>query len=229
MRARVISACLLALVASACQGDTSSLDPAGPRAEGIAQLAWVMTALGIAVYLLVMAALAAGIARSARGRPLLRAPSDTALIVGGGILLPALVIPLLWVLTLREAAATIDPSTEPAVTVEVTAHQWWYEVRYPEHGFTVRNELHIPAGRPVRLHVTSGDVIHSFWIPRLSGKIDMIPGRTNASWVQADEPGRYPLICAEFCGLEHARMRMEVVAEAAADFERWLASRRSGP
>jgi cytochrome c oxidase subunit 2 len=225
MRALLVAAAFLA----ACSSEASTLDPAGPRAAGIAQLAWVMTGVGIGVYLLVMAALAAALVRSARGRPLLRAPSDTAVIVGGGILLPALAIPLLWVLTLREAAATIEPPTEPAVTVEVTAHQWWYEVRYPDHAVTVTGEMRIPAGRVVRLLVTSDDVIHSFWIPRLSGKIDMIPGRTNESWVQADLPGRYSVVCAEFCGLGHARMRMNVLAEAPADFERWLASQRSGP
>lgn len=203
------------------------LDPAGPRAEVIAQLALIMSALGIAVFLAVMAALFLAVRRSDGGRPLIAAPSAERLIVGGGILLPALVIPLLWVITMRDIAATLEPPTEPELTVEVTAHQWWYEVSYPDHGVTVTNEMRIPAGVPVRIEVTSADVIHSFWIPRLMGKIDMIPGRTNHYWFQADEPGRYPAICSEFCGLWHARMRMDVTAETAADFERWLASARA--
>jgi cytochrome c oxidase subunit 2 len=218
-----------AAILAACGGEASTLDPAGPRAERVATLTWTMTALGIGVYVLVMAALFVAIRRSGRGRPLVAAPSDERIIVGGGILLPALVIPLLWVLTLREAAATIDPPAEPALTVEVTAHQWWYEVRYPDHAVTVTGEMRIPAGRVVRLIVTSDDVIHSFWVPRLSGKIDMIPGRSNESWVQADLTGRYSVVCAEFCGIGHALMRMDVLAEAPADFERWLASQRSGP
>jgi cytochrome c oxidase subunit 2 len=224
---RVLLLTAAALLA-ACGGEASTLDPAGPRAERVATLTWTMTALGIGVYVLVMAALFVAIRRSGRGRPLVAAPSDERIIVGGGILLPALVIPLLWVLTMRDIAATLEPPTEPGLTVEVTAHQWSYEVRYPEHGVTVTNEMRIPAGVPVRIEVTSADVIHSFWIPRLMGKIDMIPGRTNEYWFQADEPGRYPAICSEFCGLWHARMRMDVTAEDPRDFERWLASARSG-
>lgn len=224
-RPLLLLACAVAL--AACSGEASTLDPAGPRAARIAQLTWVMTGLGIAVYLLVMGALFVAIRRTKGGRPLVAAPSEQRLIVGGGILLPALVIPLLWVITMRDIAATLEPPADPALTVEVTAHQWWYEVRYPEHGVVVTDEMRIPAGVPVRIEVTSADVIHSFWIPRLMGKIDMIPGRTNEYWFQADEPGRYPAICAEFCGLWHARMRMDVTAEDPAAFERWLTSLRT--
>src|SRR5688500_6575572 len=125
-----------------------------------------MTGLGAGVYVLVLGALFLALRRSA-GRPILAAPGETRLIDAGGIVLPALVIPLLWGLTLRDVAATLEPPTEPAVTIEVTAHQWRYEVRYPEHGVTVQDEMRIPAGVPVRLRVTSADVIHSFWVPRL--------------------------------------------------------------
>lgn len=211
----------MALVA--CAGEASTLDPAGPRAARVAQLTWVMSALGAAVYLLVLGALFLALRRSA-GRPILESPGDTRLIVAGGILLPALVIPLLWVLTLRDVAATLEPPSEAALTVEITAHQWRYEVRYPDHGVTVEDEMRIPSGVPVRIRVTSADVIHSFWVPRLAGKIDMIPGRTNEYWIQADEPGVYPAVCSEFCGLEHALMRMDVTAEDPSEFARWLAT-----
>jgi cytochrome c oxidase subunit 2 len=217
-------ACGLGLLA--CSGEASTLDPAGPRAARIAQLTWLLTGLGAAVYVLVLAALFLALRRSA-GRPILAAPGDTRLIVAGGIVLPALVIPLLWGLTLRDVAATLEPPTEPALTIEVTAHQWRYEVRYPEHGVTVEDEMRIPVGVTVRLRVTSADVIHSFWVPRLAGKLDMIPGRTNELWIQADEPGVYPAVCSEFCGLWHARMRMDVTAEDPRDFERWLAAART--
>jgi cytochrome c oxidase subunit 2 len=142
--------------------------------------------------------------------------------------LPLVVLPLIWTLTLvsmRQAAER----PEPAVTIEVTAHQWWYEVRYPGSGVVLQDELRIPAGRPVLLRLQSADVIHSFWVPRLAGKMDMIPGRTNELVLEATRPGRYFGQCAEFCGLWHARMHFEVVAEEPAAFERWLAARGRMP
>jgi cytochrome c oxidase subunit 2 len=223
---RVLPLASLAIALAACAGSGSTLDPAGPRAERVADLTWTMSALGAAVYVLVLAALFLAIRRSAGGRPLLATPGETRLIVAGGILLPAVVIPLLWALTLRDVAATLEPPADPALTIEVTAHQWWYEVRYPDLGVTVRDELRIPAGAPVLVRVTSADVIHSFWIPRLAGKIDMIPGRTNDHWLQADAPGVYPAICSEFCGLHHASMRMDVTAMDRDAFAAWLSSMR---
>jgi cytochrome c oxidase subunit 2 len=227
MRIAVLAAASLAI--TACQGDASTLDPAGPRAATIARLAWVMTAAGVLVFVLVMAALLVAIRRSSSGAPVVAAPSDARIIVAGGIVLPAIVIPLLWAMTLSDIASTAAPPSSPVLTIEVTGHQWWYEVRYVDQGVSLVNEMRIPAGRVVALRITAADVIHSFWIPRLSGKIDMIPGRVNEYWVQADEPGRYPVVCAEFCGLWHARMRMEVVAEPPEDFDRWLAAQSSAP
>lgn len=178
-----------------------------------------MTGFSIVVVALVAALLGIAIAR--RSRPEIWREgriSDSALIVGGGILLPALVLPLLWAVTLRDMRALTDPRSPPALTIEITAHQWWYEVRYPEHGLMFRDELFIPAGQTVLLRVTSTDVIHSLWIPRLNGKIDMIPGRTNELRLEASRPGSYPVLCAEFCGLRHADMRMRVTAETPAAF-----------
>jgi cytochrome c oxidase subunit 2 len=203
----------------ACRGEASTLDPAGPYAARIAEAAWLMTGISTLIVVLVAALLAIAIVR--RSRPELWREgriSDSALIVGGGILLPALVLPLLWGMTLRDMRALTDPPSAPAVTIEITAHQWWYEVRYPEHGQTFRDELYIPVGQTVLLRVTSTDVIHSLWIPRLNGKIDMIPGRTNQLWLEASRPGSYPVLCAEFCGLWHARMQMRVVAETPSSF-----------
>jgi cytochrome c oxidase subunit 2 len=214
-RLLIVSAAALA----ACGGEASTLDPAGPYAARIAESAWLMTGISVAIVVLVAALLAVAIVR--RSRPELWREgriSDSTLIVGGGILLPALVLPLLWAMTLRDMRALADPPSSPAVTIEITAHQWWYEVRYPEHGRTLRDELYIPAGQTVLLRVTSTDVIHSLWIPRLNGKIDMIPGRTNELWLEASRPGSYPVLCAEFCGLWHARMQMRVIAETPSSF-----------
>jgi cytochrome c oxidase subunit 2 len=184
-----------------------------------------MTAIGIAVYVLVLAALLVAVVRRHRESPLVR---DSVVIVGGGVVLPLLVLPVLWVATLlpmRELAVR----AEPAVTIEVIGHQWWYEVRYPDQGIVLRDEMRIPAGRGVLLRLTSADVIHSFWAPRLAGKMDMIPGRTTELWIEASRPGTYLVQCAEFCGLWHARMRMEIVADTPEAFARWLEQARSAP
>jgi cytochrome c oxidase subunit 2 len=127
---------------------------------------------------------------------------------------------------MRTTAAPAAGSTE--LTVEVTGHQWFWEVRYPGTDAVTANEIHIPAATRVELVVRTADVIHSFWVPRLNRKIDMVPGRANRIVLFADRPGRYPGRCAEFCGLQHAHMQLVVVAEPEADFRRWL-SRMAEP
>jgi cytochrome c oxidase subunit 2 len=107
---------------------------------------------------------------------------------------------------------------------------WWWEVRYPAPGIVAANELHIPAGQPVRLEMTSADVIHSFWVPRLHGKRDLIPGISTTFWIEASEPGVYRGVCAEYCGTQHANMAFDVVAHAPEEFAAWLAApARRGP
>jgi cytochrome c oxidase subunit 2 len=120
------------------------------------------------------------------------------------------------------------PSAGPpeALVVEVVGHQWWWEVRYPDEGVATANEVHIPVGRPVTLRLTAGDVIHSFWVPRLGGKIDMLPDGINTLVLEADEPGEHHSRCAEFCGLGHAHMALTVVAEAEERFSSWVAARQ---
>jgi cytochrome c oxidase subunit 2 len=124
--------------------------------------------------------------------------------------------------TLRTMAALAATDTSDEVIVEIVGHQWWWEVNYPLQGVTTANEIHIPVGYPIELKVTSADVIHSFWVPELHGKIDLIPGQTNSFWLQADEPGVYYGECAEFCGLQHAKMALVVVAQPEEAFVTWL-------
>ena len=123
------------------------------------------------------------------------------------------------------------PPTKRALTIEVTGHQWWWEAQYADtsaHGrFTTANELHVPVGRPVLFLLSASDVIHSMWVPNLGGKKDLIPGYTQSMWFQADTPGVYRGQCAEFCGLQHAKMAMLIVAEPAAQYDRWVASQRA--
>jgi cytochrome c oxidase subunit 2 len=143
--------------------------------------------------------------------------------MGTGISSIVLIFSMVW--TMIVTAAVSRPPEATALTVQVTASQWWWSVRYlspdPPRVFTTANEIHIPMGQPVRFELISSDVIHSFWIPQLAGKMDMIPGQTNVSWLQADRPGVYRGQCAAFCGAQHAHMSLFVVADSARDFAAW--------
>lgn len=119
---------------------------------------------------------------------------------------------------------TIAP--REALAIEVVGHQWWWEVRYPEQGVTTANEIHIPVGRPIAFQLTSADVIHSFWVPPLGGKLDALPEDVTTLVLEAGEPGEYRGECAEFCGLQHAKMGLLVVAEPEARFASWVAGRQ---
>lgn len=119
------------------------------------------------------------------------------------------------------------PFSQPAsMRIEVTAHQWWWEIHYPDAGVNIKNELHLPAGVPVDIHVRSADVIHSFWVPRLAGKMDAIPGRTNILRIKSDMPGSFRGQCAEFCGTGHAGMVLAVKAYTPENFMIWLESQK---
>jgi cytochrome c oxidase subunit 2 len=151
----------------------------------------------------------------------------TGFIVAGGVILPVVVLTPLFLLSLGTSATLRQP--REGLTVRVVGHMWWWEVRYPEQGVVTANEIHIPAGQPVRLELASADVIHSFWVPRLHGKRDMIPGIENVFWIQADEPGIYRGQCGEYCGTQHANMAFHVVALPPEEFEAWLAARAKPP
>ncbi len=126
---------------------------------------------------------------------------------------------------MRVLAQVYLPSARPAVTILITAHQWWWEAKYigrsPSETFTTANEIHIPAGMPVMFKLASADVIHSFWVPLLNGKTETIPGQTNITWLDASKPGIYRGQCTEYCGLQHAKMALFVIAQSPEDFGRW--------
>jgi cytochrome c oxidase subunit II len=149
-------------------------------------------------------------------------------ILWGGIALPAFGIALLLAFGIPLGHRLLPPTDdrEAALHVEVTGHQWWWEVRYSDHDVVTANQLVLPAATPVHVAVTSADVIHSFWVPSLGGKIDMIPGHTNRTRLFAHEPGLHRGQCAEFCGAQHARMILTVEVLTPQDFEAWLAARR---
>jgi len=144
--------------------------------------------------------------------------------------IPALILAIVAVFTVSTVIQTNKIDTAKAtLQVTVTGHQWWWEYAYPGLGVVTANELHIPTGRKVQISLESVDVIHSFWPPRLSGKVDVIPGRHNHMQIQADAPGEYFGQCAEFCGIGHSRMRLRVIAQTPADFDGWIRDQSRGP
>jgi cytochrome c oxidase subunit 2 len=192
-----------------------------------------MLAVATAVFLLVVLALYLSVThRGHRAEP--REVSDdrsgARWVLAGGVALPVVVLVPLFVVTLQTLANLAAPSGRSALDVVITGRQWWWDVEYPGDGPQARlrtaNEMHIPVGRPVRIQLRSADVIHSFWVPALQGKMDLIPGKVNTTWVQADSAGVYIGECAEYCGLQHARMQFRVVALAPAEFAAWMEDQR---
>ncbi|MCW4384784.1 cytochrome c oxidase subunit II [Salinibacterium sp. SYSU T00001] len=238
--ATIVGGLLIALAGCSREGQQSILNPQGERAEAVNGLWELMLWIGVIVWVIVSVVLVVALVRRRRAREE-RARNEGAdpdadatangrraiWIVGiAGAIVPGLVIAGVTVASTL-VTRDIDPAQAGETpTVEVIGHQYWWEVVYPEDDVVSANEIHIPVGERVRVEVTSDDVIHSFWVPELSGKMDMIPGRTNALWLHADEPGLYWGQCAEFCGLQHALMRIVVVAHEAEEYESWLEARQ---
>ena len=202
----------------------SLLDPAGPRASETAALWWFMLALGVTVYVLVMALFGASLVTRPGGRFQLTERLRNRLVIGGGLVAPAAILLILLTADLRTLGAVAAPPSAPSVTIDVVGHQWWWEVRYPDQQFATANEIHIPTGEIVLLHLSSVDVIHSFWVPRLAGKTDAVPGQQNTAWLQASAPGAYRGQCAEYCGIQHANMALSVFAEQPDEFHAWASA-----
>lgn len=205
-------------------------DPVGPYASSITTLAWVLLGMAAGVVLVVVAALWVALF----GREKLRAKlGGTKTIWIGGVAFPLVVLTLLLTYGLSLTANLTAPITGQEMRVKVTGEMWWWRVAYLDAEnrpvLLDANELHIPVGQPVVLELESGDVIHSFWVPRLSGKLDMIPGRTNLMRIQANEPGVYGGQCAEYCGGPHALMGFVVVAHPPREYERLMAERLARP
>jgi cytochrome c oxidase subunit 2 len=211
------------------QREGGALDPQGPVSQAMADLWWLMLGLGGAVFVAVVVVLALGLfRRRAAGEPPDRQRRDSfgRWFVVGGVAVPLVVLLVVFGATVQAMRSIPTTAPSDALVIEVVGHQFWWEVRYPEQGVTVRDELHLPVGRPVNLQLRSADVIHSFWVPELAGKVDMLPDYTNTLVLEADRPGVHLNRCAEFCGLEHTRMVMTVVAEPEDRFASWLAERR---
>ena len=208
-------------------GIQSALNPQGVYASVISEITWVLIVGASLIFATVLAiAVYAIFARREHAQRLHEMP----LIVGGGILFPLVVLSALLVYSLVRAGPLTAPFAANALRIEVTGEQWWWRVRYLDQDgkldFETANEIRIPVGRPVDIALVSADVIHSFWVPVLAGKLDMIPGRTNRLRVMADKPGEYRGQCAEYCGGPHAFMAFFVIAETPERYADWAARER---
>jgi cytochrome c oxidase subunit 2 len=208
---------------SGCEGAPSTLDAKGEGASRIEGLWWVLFWIATAVFVAVLALLVFSIARARRREEEIKreVPRGELFIVLAGVVFPTVVLTAVFVLSLRDMASLSTTGRQARMTIEVIGHNWWWEARYPNGAITA-NEMHIPVGEPVRVKLTTADVIHSFWVPQLQAKTDLITGRVNYTWLQADEPGRYRGQCAEFCGLQHANMIFFVEADPRQEFQAWL-------
>lgn len=242
--ASTLLAVALAAVLSACGGaPQSALDPAGPFAERPDDLFQLVFWIAVVVFVLVQGLIIYAVVKFRQK------PGDTALPVqthGNTKLeifwtvIPAVILAGIAVPTVR-MVFDLDAEPDNALQVDVIGHRWWFEYRYPaqpefgiDEEFATANEMIIPAATPVRLRMTSeesgsaeGAVIHSFWVPSLAGKQDLVPGKTTTMNIEANEPGRYLGQCAEYCGLSHANMRARVVALEDAGFDDWVALQQS--
>jgi cytochrome c oxidase subunit II len=221
----------------------SALDPAGTQASEISSLWWLYFWILIAIFILVLICICIAITRAGR-KPVHSQPNepppepspttDRRIFVVVTTCVAATVIVLFALLFIDIFASrsvyALSSEAHP-LSLKIIGHQWWWEVQYqdpdqPSNIMTTANEIHVPVGRVVRLELTSTDVIHSFWVPNISGKKDLIPGHPTKTWLKADKAGTFRGQCAEFCGHQHAHMRMEFVAESPEDFKQWLAQAR---
>ena len=188
-------------------------------------------------FVLVLAFLSRAVSRAPRvtgPEPPRIAPADDSRTWRGvwtAIIATVIVLFGVLVASLITGARVGSPPPPGAISIEVVGYQWWWEIRYQhaqtDQVVTTANDIHIPVGVPIAIKTTSRDVIHSFWVPNLHGKRDVLPGRVNTFWLQADRPGTYRGQCAEYCGLQHAHMALYVIAEPREQFDRWLATQRA--
>lgn len=233
---RLVSAAVLAsaFVLSACSGDQSALHPAGRFAQEPHDLITLVAILALVVFvfvqgLLIVSVVKFRVRRDDDGTLPVQVHGNTKLEIVWTVI-PAVILAVIAVPTVQLIFGMMDEPEEEFLTVEVIGHRWWFEYYYPDYDIFTANEMAIPAGTPVRLQMTAADpghsqdraVVHSFWIPSLAGKQDLVPNHTTYLNIEADEPGRYIGQCAEYCGLSHVNMRARVNALDEADWQTWI-------
>ena len=229
----------LANIVSLFPGKQTPLRPVGPQAHHIEHTLVLVFAITTIVYLIVMAVLAVGVVRARTKEPLppplIPAPSTerrATWVVGIAIGITTLLLFIMLIDSFRTSHQTAVLAAQPALKINVYGHMWWWEVEYPMDEQPYRmvrtaNEIHVPVGAVVDIHGTSRDVIHSFWAPNIHGKKDLLPGYQNDLTLRVDEPGTWRGQCAEFCGLQHAHMAFDIVAQSRDDFDKWYVQQLS--
>lgn len=199
------------------------LDAAGTGARETLSVWWLMFWLGTAVFVVVLAILWYAVTRSPKPESESQESSATRMriVLLGGIIMPVIIVAIVFVFSTRGLVAIGDLRGDNDVAIDVVAHQFWWEISYPDEGFVTANEIHIPVGESVDIRLTSEDVIHSFWVPSLHGKIDVMPGHTTNITLRAEETGTYRGQCAQFCGVQHANMAFLVVVQDHDEYRAW--------
>jgi cytochrome c oxidase subunit 2 len=228
----ILAIATVAVLVSGCGGPfpQSALRPSSDFATSLDDLFRGIFFWAVIVFVLVEGALIVAVFRfrDDEGRREAKHVHGNTLLEISWTIAPAIILVLIAVPTIRTIWEVDRPTTDPdALLVEAVGRQWWWEFRYPELGIVTANELHVPVGRTIDIRLTSADVIHSFWFPRAGGKRDVVPGHENHLWFKMDSVGVFPGQCAEFCGLSHALMKMELVSESPEDFETWVAVQQS--
>lgn len=242
-RRYLVALCAPTLLLTGCRVAQSTLQGSGPASARISHLSWFMTILFLTITFIMWALIWWGFARR-KGTVAEHAPINEGgghlWIAIGGMAIPLLVLSVLFVLGLNlltdfpihgmHGGQMADAQAMMKPEIEIVGHQWWWEIHYLNDDVskqvTTANELHLPAGRPVNIEVVTHDVMHSFWIPALHGKVDLIPGHPNYIRIEASQPGSYTGQCAEFCGAQHAHMRLLAIAQTPEDYEAWLEAQR---
>ena len=212
-------------------GSSSPFNPSSPQAQAIADLfAWnliiagIIFALvfGLTIYITIRyrGGLGAGEPPQVFGNSKLEIAWTLA---------PALLLVVVFGFTVGTMRAADPPVGDQPPDLVITGYQWWWQVEYPASGVVTANEIHIPVGKRLLMRIEGGDVIHDFWVPQLGPKRDMVPGHPNYLWIEADTPGTYLGACAEYCGDQHAWMRLRVIAQPQAEFDAWQQQQRQVP
>ncbi len=216
-------------------GPQSTLQPAGSSAAHISHLSWfvyiVLTAVAAVMFLLLLMVLTRPRGNLSE-KPPVESEGGHEWIFVGGVAVPLVILAVIFFVSLRVLSGfPVNREAPTAAEIRVTGHQWWWQVEYiggpaDQHVVTA-NEIHIPIGRSVNIELVSDDVIHSFWVPSLHGKVDLVPGRTNRVRIEADNPGVYIGQCGEYCGMQHAHMKIVVVAQPLQEYQQWLVAQRN--
>jgi cytochrome c oxidase subunit 2 len=221
---------------TSCRGSQSALDSAGVQSGKLENLWWLFFSITGAVYLIVMTILLVAYFRRQKAdaetasdmSPDEKNEKNIGNVIKGAVALTTIILFALMIISFRTGRAvySLSQTEQEPLLIRVKGQQWWWEVEYqdktPSKNVMTANEIHLPVGRPIKMQIESADVIHSFWIPNLHGKVDLIPNYKTTFFFQADKPGTYWGQCAEFCGYQHAKMRFIVIAETPEEFDKWI-------